>query len=161
MGKWNLRALFALSLMASPLTASATDTDWLIDATLASGGSVTGTFVFDTSPPPCATCTPYFFLRIYALDSALGGSSFDQVEGLLPQGGFDTTNGSTFLRLVFDAPLETAGTVGVDGFYSTYFGTSVDPIVSGTVTSVPEPATFLLLGLGLGGIGLMRRRRKS
>ena len=33
-------------------------------------------------------------------------------------------------------------------------------VQSGSISPVPEPATFILIGFGLGGIGILRRRRK-
>ena len=34
-------------------------------------------------------------------------------------------------------------------------------VQSGTIAPVPEPATFILIGFGLGGIGILRRKRKA
>jgi len=33
-------------------------------------------------------------------------------------------------------------------------------VQSGNISPVPEPATFILIGFGLGGIGILRRKRK-
>ena len=33
-------------------------------------------------------------------------------------------------------------------------------VQSSSISPVPEPATFILIGFGLGGIGILRRKRE-
>jgi hypothetical protein len=55
----------------------------------------------------------------------------------------------------FNVCYPTAESVQYNGAYNPYFeGTA-------TSNSVPEPSTFLLLGAGIAGVGLLRRRFKS
>ena len=82
------------------------------------------------------------------LTLADGSSTMIQVPGpgnsLEPFGFISTSN--AIMSIEFSNTLN-------DGFF-------VDNISAGNAVSVPEPGTLALLGIGLAGMGLMRRRRK-
>jgi PEP-CTERM motif-containing protein len=163
--KSKVLALFTMALLAVPLSASATATDWFVDASLASGGSIIGSFVYDPSNPFSAR--GYSNIHISAVSSVVGDdSSFSQLEDAGPN-GFLILNGdaTTAISLHWGAPLtDMGGSFGVSGLYGPFLHgppPGDDLIVGGTVASVPEPATLSLLALGLTSVGFMRRRRKG
>jgi hypothetical protein len=52
-------------------------------------------------------------------------------------------------------------TSGVSVFGTDNFVNYNDPMVSGTISAVPEPATWAMMLLGFAGVGFMAYRRKS
>jgi hypothetical protein len=63
----------------------------------------------------------------------------------------------TSLRFETVSPF-TNRSLGIDDFI---FSSSAFPVSEPSTTPVPEPSTFLLIGAGLGGVALYRRRMKK
>jgi hypothetical protein len=63
-------------------------------------------------------------------------------------------NPNSAFRIVFNGATSATGTNRIDNLV-------VDGTISGNTTTVPEPATLLLLGSGLSTLSMILRRRKS
>ena len=92
-------------------------------------------------------------------------NSTGDIFGLLSSGGGNVRVDNDYISgslLAFETTFvgETFMSLGIDaGTYQ--WTTANDTITMQIGTQVPEPATIALLGLGLAGIGMSRRRKKS
>ncbi len=169
-----LRIALAASLfLFVAWSAQATTLTWTLqDVRFDDGGTASGFFVFDPETIEFDqqnqewTATPPTIFDIVTTGLVVGGEFHYQP----PEQAFicEPIHCSNFgiyfgsfliLVLEFDAPLPVAGgTVPLGGaeFLFEEFGFS-RPITSGSVTTISEPVSYALLGLGLSLLALVRR----
>ncbi len=156
-----------LALLLGPSRASALDFNWSFEDLLDSGETISG--------------------KVLGLEEGVNVMAMDVVitnDGTLgfstPQstiGGAVTANmwtvaggvitSAAYISAAFDSPTSLIVLAGnaMSGFIGTMFDGNTDPLGFrfGEVefSPVPEPTSFLLLGLGLVGIGYVMRRKNS
>jgi hypothetical protein len=174
----NIWVMIVVVLLAGSMSANAVPLVWnLQGVTFDDGGTATGSFVYD------ANTSTYSAINIqttgnlsftYTTSGLIGGGPFAlavttgsfvgagflqliAVSGLTDAGGTIAIGQQNGL-----APWETTYVMGaLGGIMLDYNSPPFRSITAGYVTSVPEPATFKLLGFGLLGVGFMWRRKVS
>ena len=169
-------ALFAV-VMGYPVAANATSLVWTLEnVTFVGGGSASGSFTYDATTNQFSnidistTATGAYTAEVFTFENCCSDILFDT----FASNAADLT-GDHFLQIQFANPLSSAG--GTDPFagYNDYQGVcgnascstnaSEVSFASGSATAqvsaVPEPATFVLLSVGLGMSGLLRLTRRS
>jgi hypothetical protein len=168
--------LTAVALLTGPFVANATPVTWDVNATLSSGGSVTGTFVFDADLGALGT---YLAVNLTANSTVIGNSTFTVADVFVNDAtasqlffndvpsSFGSSNG---LALSWGPAITDAGGTSLlfgDGYSGLCPGPfcADDAITGGTIVSVtsavPVPGTLPLLVSCLAGLGFMRRRKVS
>jgi len=165
--KSRIMGLAAAALLAVSMTANAVPLTWKLQGVaFADGGTATGSFQYD------AATDTYLAMNIETTGTLAFTYTIAGLRGHRPF-AFDVatgeSDGSGFLQFVLVSDLTDAGgtiAIGVNQYFpweTTWSGGNLvfpaRDIIAGSVTAVPEPFTLSLLGLGLVGVAMTKRRK--
>lgn len=158
--------ILGVAVFVMGLTPAHADTIFNVTGTFTNGSSLTGSVTIDATGDVTGgsftlgtgtgvPTTVSFSSLIAGSMMNLGGGEFAATFA---------TSGSTvapFITIVFSAGniCSDAATCNGDSTQFSLDGANFTDLATGGVTNAPEPSTYLLLGSGLIGLGLLRRKR--
>jgi PEP-CTERM motif len=167
--KKKLLVMIAVGLLAGPMAANAVPVTYQF--TVSDGLNSSGFFTYDDSIIPLGGGTLFQTGLLTDLAFTWNGVAYDETTANTGILSFDSSGGLTFARFGTHCSGGTCSVLpdtpswsltggfffsGGDGSVTTYEGLRM-----GRVSSVPEPGTLALFGLGLAGLGFARRRRTT